>query len=620
MRAVTKKIRRMTRSVIIVFTSALCATGSSDRPIAPAFDVLYKCLDSTYTLQQMPGSSSPGRNVMICIMPDKFAQVFQTYAEWKHKSGTFIKIVKFSDIGATNTAASCSTAIKPYIKNAFDKWTFKPTYVLLVGDAGVFPVQMYTVSSESAYITENATDEYFGEVNSANGYEPDLMVGRLCVKDTAELGTLLKKMMQYERTPPMTNATWFKRGVALSDNEIIDSAKPTLQVETVREASKIQIAAGFTVDTLMCTSKFTGDLSTVIKSINKGCSFINYRGTGWSSGWESPCYPIGIGSLPEIQNGGMLPFITGIGCGIARFNTVVDGFGGGDTECFAEEWMRLGTAAAPRGAIAVIGPAGETHSYWNNEIDKGIYRGMFQKGLTTPGQALIAGIHVMYKKTSLGRDTTDFLARLFLVIGDPSIHIWKDVPQTATVTNPTTIPVGSSSQTITVKMGSQPVKNAQVCISGALTDSVTYVSGFTDSNGTVKLSINTHTASSTVSFVARGGNILPVEKQITVVTTGAMSTIENHSALLSLKATCQSPTAPEMTVSFSLPKAGQAMVAIHSLSGALVRTLACGMQSAGIHFITWNGRSDNGIAVARGVYLVSLRQTNSPISQLITKF
>jgi hypothetical protein len=375
MRAVTKKIRRMTRSVIIVFITALCATASSERPIAPAFDVLYKCLDSTYTSQQKPGSSSPGRDVMVCIMPDNFAQTFQTYAEWKHESGTFIKIVKFSDIGASNTAASCSTAIKPYIKNAFDKWTFKPTYVMLVGDAGVFPVKTYTASYEYVYITVDATDAFFGEVNSANGYEPDLMVGRLCVKDTAELGTLLKKMMQYERTPPMTTTTWFKRGVALSDNEFIDSARPTFQVETVREASKIQIAAGFTVDTLMCSDKFTGDLSTVIKSINKGCSFINYRGSGWSDGWSSSCYPFGIDSLPDVKNGGMLPFITGIGCGIARFNTIIDEFGGGATECFAEEWMRLGTANAPRGAIAVIGPAGETHSYGNNEIDKGIYTG-----------------------------------------------------------------------------------------------------------------------------------------------------------------------------------------------------------------------------------------------------
>ena len=605
-------------SAIVVFLIAFSITASSDRPIAPAFDALYKCIDPAYKSQQQTGLSSPGRDVMICIMPDKFAQAFQSFAQWKHKSGTFVKIVKFSDIGASNTAASCSTAIKPYIKNAYDKWTFKPTYVMLVGDAGVFPVKMYTVSSEETYNATNASDAYFGEVTSANGYEPDLMVGRLCVKDTADLGILLKKMMQYERTPPTANTAWFKRSVALSDNTIIDSATSTLQAETVREASKIQIAAGFTVDTLICTDKFTGDLSTIIKSINKGCSFINYRGTGWSYGWASACYEFNTEALKEIQNGGMLSFITGIGCGIAMFNTTNEGLG--ESECFAEEWMRLGAANAPRGAIAVIGPVGETHSYWNNEIDKGIYIGMFQKGLTTPGQALIAGIHAMYKKTSLGKDTTDYLARLYLVLGDPSTHIWKDVPKTATVSNPATIPVGTSSQTIIVKAGSQPVPNAQVCISGALTDSVTYASGFTDTNGTVKLSITTTAANSTLSLVARGGNILPVEKQISVTTSGVISNPENHSPSFLLKAARQSPTTSAMTIAFSLPKAGQTTVTIYSLHGALMKTIPCGMQAAGLHSTTWNGQGDNGIAVARGVYLVTLRQANSILSQRITKF
>jgi hypothetical protein len=613
-----KGIIRMKISAIAVFMIAFSLTASTERPVAPAFDVLYKCLDSNYTPQQ-PGASSLGRDVMLCIMPDEFAPAFQTYASWKHKSGTFIKIVKFSDIGASNTAVSCSTAIKPYIKNAYDKWTFKPTYVMLVGDAEVFPAKIYTSPTEETRTATNATDAYFGEVNNANGYEPDLMVGRLCVKDTAEMVTLLKKMIQYERTPPMTDTTWFKRGVALSDNDIIKGVA-TLQAETVRASSKIQIAAGFTVDTLICTNNFKGDISTVLQSINKGCSFINYRGQGWSDGWHANCYLFNNDELQDIQNGGMLAFVTGIGCGIARFNAVPDGMSG-VSECFGEEWMRLGSANAPRGAVAVIGPIGNTHSFWNNVIDTGIYIGMFQKGLTTPGQALIAGIDAMCKKTNLNKDTTDYLARLYVVLGDPSIHIWKDVPHTATVTSPITIPVGTSNQTFTVKIGSQPVKNAQVCISGALIDSVAYVSGFTDANGSVKLSITATTANDTVSLVVRGGNIFPVEKKIPVKPgVGAAYNLEKRCSYFSLKASNQSPISSAIIMAFSLPKTGLTFVSIHSLSGASVRTLACGMLSAGLHSATWDGRNDNGTAVAPGVYLVSLRQAGSVVGQRITTY
>jgi hypothetical protein len=444
------------------------------------------------------------------------------------------------------------------------------------------------------------------------------MVGRLCVKDTAEMGNLLRKLMQYEREPYTSNTTWFKRGVALSDNEV-SFGDSTLQAETVREASKIQLAAGFNVDTLMCTKAFKGDLNSIITSINKGCSIINYRGQGWSDGWHSGCYQFTVNDLSKVQNGRMLAFVTGIGCGIGMFNTTGDGMMWSSTECFGEEWMRLGSSNAPRGACAVIGPTGNTHSYWNNEIDKGIYIGMFQKGLSTPGQALFAGIDAMYKKTSLAKDVSDYLARLYVIIGDPSIHIWKDVPQTAAVTGPTSIPAGASSQTVIVKIGSQPVQNAQVCISGALNDSVTYASGFTDANGSVTLSITVSAASTSLWLVARGGTIIPVEQQITVGTSKAVHHASPVSAPLALRPAQPNPFASAALISYSLPMTGLATVAVHSLSGALVQTIASGVQSAGFHSLYWDGRNEKGGIVARGVYFISLRQANNIVRQRITK-
>jgi flagellar hook assembly protein FlgD len=120
--------------------------------------------------------------------------------------------------------------------------------------------------------------------------------------------------------------------------------------------------------------------------------------------------------------------------------------------------------------------------------------------------------------------------------------------------------------------------------------------------------------------VARGGNILPVEKQISVITTGAMSNPEISSESFSLKATSQIPIASAMPIGFSLPKAGQATISIYSLHGAIIRTLISGMQSAGMHSTAWNGRDEKGIPVACGAYIVSLRQAHCALSQRITKF
>ena len=594
---------------------------------------------------------------MICIMPDSFAQAFKTYAAWKHKSGTFVKIVKFSDIGATNTVASCSTSMKPFIEKAFKTWKYRPSHVLLIGDAGVFPYVKFTPTTEGGMMTDPvATEAFFGEFDDSNGSEPEIMIGRLSVKNVTEMTNLLQKIMNYEQNPVKTSTEWFKRIVAISSNQIHGvnggggSGLPTYQAETVRKVSQMQLSLGFKVDTLMCTDtsqSFGGyggglgggggvgaggvfpktdtpnvSLADAITSINKGCSFINYRGTGWNNGWMlTPCFNFQNNDLKQVKNGGMMPFVTGIGCGINMFDASSSGFGlgGNVTESFGELWMRLGTPAAPNGAIAVLAPPGETHSYWNNAMDSSLYNGLFKSGLWSTGHALIASVDGMYK-VPLNRDTSEYLARCYLLLGDPSTHVWQDAPQTATLTGPTKVALGTSEQTFTVKIGTQAVKNAQVCVSRALgeADSVTYATGFTDANGSVKLSINV-TKDCILNAYAWAKNIIPVEHQITAGSgIGTLKNFVQGNESFSLNAGFN-PSAPSATISYWLPKAGEATVTIYSLSGALVRTVASSMQLSGFHSMVWNGRNDQGRTVARGVYLISLRHENGVIQKQLTK-
>ncbi len=57
------------------------------------------------------------------------------------------------------------------------------------------------------------------------------------------------------------------------------------------------------------------------------------------------------------------------------------------------------------------------------------------------------------------------------------------------------------------------------------------------------------------------------------------------------------------TLSFDLAKAGQVRVRIYSVDGRLVRTLVDDNMVAGRHEKVWQGRDDNGRAVASGTYL-----------------
>ena len=58
--------------------------------------------------------------------------------------------------------------------------------------------------------------------------------------------------------------------------------------------------------------------------------------------------------------------------------------------------------------------------------------------------------------------------KVFCVLGDPSLHVWKDVPMAVNVAHETSINVGSNEleYTVTFVSNGQPVENAEVCLTG----------------------------------------------------------------------------------------------------------------------------------------------------------
>jgi len=67
------------------------------------------------------------------------------------------------------------------------------------------------------------------------------------------------------------------------------------------------------------------------------------------------------------------------------------------------------------------------------------------------------------------------------------------------------------------------------------------------------------------------------------------------------------PFNAQTSIPFVLPNPGQAAVQIHSLQGDLIRSLVSGHHDAGSHHVIWDGRDDQGRAVASGIYIAVLR-------------
>jgi hypothetical protein len=465
------------------------------KAIAPSFGQLYRSfiLNYQHVLESCYGGREEGRELILCIMPDIFAESFQVYADWKRQSGIDVHITKFTDIGAN---ANDPDIIKAHIADAYHNWENPPTYVLIVGDDGVFPKKIVVYPDYSF-----PDEDYFVEIDG-NDYFPEMMIGRFTNEGEYRMQVMINKFLMYEKTPYLTDPNWLIKGTCCSNNAYAS------QPETKRFAyHKMKDDGGFlSVDTMMSNAGCTYDLQDVTNAINNGRSFLNYRGEGWYDGWHANCYYFSVSDVAALTNGQKFTFVTSIGCGVAAFQA-----GGGN--CFGEEWIEMGTMNAPRGAAAFLGPVSNTHTAFNNEIDRGIYMGMFDEGLETPGQALLRGKLNMYNVFG-NVYYVEYHFKIYCCLGDPSIHIWKTIPQVVNVFYPPTIPVGTSEIEVRVirPLSGLPVNNAVVCVTGE----EVFAAGTTDSSGIAVLTI-VSTFADTLTVNVRGGNVVPYQGSIETI-------------------------------------------------------------------------------------------------------
>ena len=474
---------------------------TSQKPIAPSFDKIYKATIFNYdeVLNRRYGGMVSGHDIMLCIMPDMYIEEFQPYAEWKNKSGTEIIITKFSEIGANY---SNPEPVKNHILDAYTNWENPPTHVLIVGDKGSVngcaPVQY--ISYDWTFVNE----DYFVELEG-NDYFPEMMIGRFTNHGTGgeyRLQVMVNKFMSYERYPSRTDIEWHKKGIVCSNNYYQS------QVDTKRFAAQLMIENGLftSVDTMMSNSQCTYHENDIVAAINNGRGFLNYRGEGWSDGWHASCYHFSTSYINGLNNFNKLTFVTSIGCGVAMFDA--------STNCFGEVWTEMGSLTEPpRGGCAFIGPTSNTHTTYNNYIDRGIYVGMFQEGLDSPGEALLRGKLYMYENFG-NVYYVGYHYRIYCILGDPSMHIWKDIPKPVNVTFPDEVYVGYNQVSITVKDSTTgiPMDKARICISG----NGIYQTGITNFTGNVILDI-TPTTEGTLYLTVTGENVAPYEDSIQVL-------------------------------------------------------------------------------------------------------
>ncbi len=391
---------------------------------------------------------------LIVTGPD-YADEIQPLADWKTEKGYLATVTSTSDIpgGAT------TTAVKNYIKDAWQNWTVPPSFVLLVGDVADIP-------NWTGVGTNNpATDLYYATMTDPD-FIPDLGIGRFSVAAEEEVTYLVDKTIEYEKRT-FGGTAWLKKAVfmASEDNYSVTEGTHNYVISTYFDP------AGIACDKLY-THTYSATTQQVRNAFNDGRVLGIYSGHGATTYWADG--PVFYQSDVEgLTNSDMYPFVQSYSCYTGQYTLA---------ECFAETWIRQeGTAAVAFWGSSVT-------SYWDEDdvLEKEVCRAQFADGFTWLSGMLDQGKWGLYQYYSGGGSTQRYY-EMYNILGDPSVDVWTDTPAPMAVTHDGVHAVGAGTYSVQVDDAKGPVADALLCLN---MPGQVYETAYTDAGGAATLTID----------------------------------------------------------------------------------------------------------------------------------
>ena len=316
------------------------------------------------------------------------------------------------------------TAIRDYLKYAYNNWNVKPRYVLLFGD-GDFDYKNVLAQDknwippyetiESLYqINSYCTDDYYAQI-VGNDQIVDLAVGRIPVRSADQARIVVDKIIQYENSSSLDQ--WRNRITYVGDDGLTstgdDGPIHTAQAEELAERFtpedfekvKIYLIEYPTVNTSLGRRK-PDAAKAIVQQINDGTLIINYTGHGNPEVWAHEHVFERETTIPQLANKDKLTFVGAATCDFARYDNPI--------EQSATELMLIRENG---GSIGTLSSARPVFSFDNAEFNNVFFTFLLARDgsrrLTRLGDALFS-----VKQTHYSTNDTKF--GLF---GDPTMRL-----------------------------------------------------------------------------------------------------------------------------------------------------------------------------------------------------
>ncbi len=433
-------IQRM--RVLINFPQSGIIINSAPAPTPPTFQkmfrqfvVNYDDLPQSQTAPASSGISLSGSVVegigatnatYIIISHPNFYNKSLDLATYRAGQGEDVAIVKSTDIyDEYNSGTKSAEAIRDYLVDAYANWSTKPVYVVLIGDGDATALETdpnnsnlitgYDPSVSTDFIPSHyetllvfgpaPIDSWYAKIHGDDIY-PDLIIGRIPARKSADVQTVIDKVQAYEQSP--ASGDWTRKAVLVADD-----ADPGF-------GEDMDYVADLLPSSVTPTKLYSGG-TNVQDVVGQGALLLAYSGhgsqVGWSS-WKNHGNIFQQHYIDDLDNGNKLPFMTVANCSNGYFAYAAK------ERVLAEEFLLVPN----EGGIASWAPAAYSFPSVNTEINEDIHEALFTDGDIILASAATTARISFYIND--GRFPLN-LFEVFTFFGDPAVKL--SMPPTLTL-------------------------------------------------------------------------------------------------------------------------------------------------------------------------------------------
>ena len=385
---------------------------------------------SIYADQPSHLKSSTNQADVIIIGPEVFSDQIASLAVFRRiYNGFSVETAKLQDIyDEFSGGLADPTAIRNFLKYAFQNWSQPaPAFVLLAGD-GNYDHKNYSGTNDTIRVPcftaqgSLVTDEFyvyfgsFGDLDSDDNGEVDMIISRLPVKSPDEMEGVLQKIINYEQSPDF--GPWRNRVTLVADDEFggEGNSQETRHTEDSEILAETYIPQVFDVSKIyMVEYPFNsvrekpGATDAIIDAFDRGTLIMNYMGHGNPDLWAHE-HVFTTADIPKLNsNNAKVPLVFAATCEVGYFMDPTK-------QSLGERLFN----AYNKGASSVIAATSPVTPTGNFELDLKFFNEILGEDRPVVGEALFIA------KLLCTADTDD---RPYVLFGDPVARVgWPKLP------------------------------------------------------------------------------------------------------------------------------------------------------------------------------------------------